>query len=265
MTMSVRKRTWTTAKGERKEAWVVDYRDKAKGGKRVLRTFARKRDADDFNVTMGGEVRDGIHIARSRSVTVAAAGKFWLATAEAAKLERATIVDYRRHLDMHVAPFIGSTKLCDLSVPMVRAFEDRLREAGRSPAMVRKVRSALSMLLADAQERGLVARNVVRELRRGKERRADRRQKGRLKAGVDIPTPDEVRAIIGKLQGRWRPVLLTAIFCGLRASELRGLRWQDVDLDAGAVHVRQRADRYHAIGRPKSEAGERTVPARPRS
>jgi len=58
----------------------------------------------------------------------------------------------------------------------------------------------------------------------------------------------------------WRPILLTAIFCGLRASELRGLRWQDIDFNAKELHVRQRADCYNAVGRPKSEAGERTVP-----
>jgi integrase len=62
---------------------------------------------------------------------------------------------------------------------------------------------------------------------------------------------------------RWRPLLLTAIFTGLRASELRGLRWSDVDFKKGELHVRQRADRYQEIGQPKSEAGERTVPIPP--
>jgi len=52
-------------------------------------------------------------------------------------------------------------------------------------------------------------------------------------------------------------------FTGLRASELRGLRWEDVDLKRGEIHVRQRADRYGKIGRTKSEAGERTVPLPP--
>jgi integrase len=56
---------------------------------------------------------------------------------------------------------------------------------------------------------------------------------------------------------------MTAIFTGLRASELRGLRWSDVDLKAGRIHVRQRADRYNKIGRPKSEAGDRVVPVPP--
>jgi hypothetical protein len=55
-------------------------------------------------------------------------------------------------------------------------------------------------------------------------------------------------------------LLLTAVVTGLRASELRGLRWEDVDLIRHEVHVRRRADRYDQIGAPKSEAGERTVP-----
>jgi integrase len=58
-------------------------------------------------------------------------------------------------------------------------------------------------------------------------------------------------------------LLLTAIFTGLRASELRGLRWDDVDLKRGELHVRQRADRHGTIGRTKSAAGERTVPLPP--
>ena len=58
-------------------------------------------------------------------------------------------------------------------------------------------------------------------------------------------------------------LLVTAIFTGLRASELRGLRWPDVDLKKAKLHVRQRADRYCAMGTPKSEAGERTIPLGP--
>ena len=133
--------------------------------------------------------------------------------------------------------------------------------------MVKRVTGSLGSMLADAQERGHVGQNVVRSLKasrkRGKDRRAERRAKGKLKSGVDIPTPLEVEAVLGAADGRWRPLLLVAIRCGLRASELRGLRWQDVDLKKGELHVHQRADAYNEIGRPKSEAGERTVPIPP--
>jgi integrase len=134
--------------------------------------------------------------------------------------------------------------------------------------MIRKIRGSLGAILADAQERGLVARNVVRELRatrrRGKERQAERRHKGKLKAGAGIPAPAEIKAIIEAATGKWRPFFLTAIFTGLRASELRGLRWRDVDLKKRELHVTQRADRYQDIDVPKSAAGHRTVPLTPK-
>jgi integrase len=69
--------------------------------------------------------------------------------------------------------------------------------------------------------------------------------------------------MIDKASGRWRPLLITAIFTGVRASELRGLRWCDVDLDAGVIHVRQRADAWRNIGKPKSVAGSRDIPLTP--
>jgi integrase len=272
--MSVRKRAWTTSKGVEKEAWVVDYVDQS--GKRRLKTFTKKRAADAYAATANVEIRAGVHTADSASITVAEAGKRWIETGEQAGLERATLDAYRQHLKLHIEPYLGKVKLSQLSAPMVKDFQDKLArgdmpEGGepqpRSRAMVRKVRVSLSSLLSDAQERGLVSRNVVRELRRarrrGAERQAERRQKGKLKIGVDIPTREEIKAIVEAATGRWRPILLTAIFTGLRASELRGLRWADVDFDKKELHVRQRADRYAAIGKPKSESGERTVPLTP--
>jgi integrase len=262
--MSVRKRIWKNRDGSQGEAWIVAYSDQA--GKRRLKTFDRKRDADAFHASVSTELRSGVHVPDSQSVTIAEAGRLWLKSCDAAGLERSTMDQYRQHLRVHILPLIGEAKLSRFTAPMVRAFEDKLA-VDRSPAMIRKVRSSLSAILADAQERGLVGQNVVRALRarrpRGAEARADKRQKGKLKAGVEIPTPNEIRAILDALARRWRPIILTAIFTGLRASELRGLRWTDIDLKRNELHVRQRADRFNAVGQPKSEAGERVVPLPP--
>jgi integrase len=276
--MSIRKRTWKNAKGVEKQAWIVDYVDQA--GARHIKTFDRKKEADHFAATAHIEVRQGTHTADAATVTIAKAGEQWLASCEQRGLERTTIDSYRQALVYHINPHLGRLKLSQLSAPLVRQFEDDLRagnpasgeEEGkpRSAAMVRKVRSALSILLGDAMERGLVNRNVARELRArrkaGAERKSERRQKGKLKAGVDIPLAEEIRAIIQALEnmpGRHRAVIITAIFTGLRASELRGLRWSDIDFSKKEIRVHQRADRYNVIGRPKSEAGERTVPTPP--
>jgi integrase len=263
--MSVRKRTWDNNDGSQGEAWIVNYVDQ--GGTRRMKSFARKRDADTFHATVNVDVRRGLHVPDSQSIFVAEAARLWLESC--ADLERTTRVQYREHANLHIVPLLGAVKLSQLTVPMVRAFEDKLAK-DRSPALVRKVLTSLSSILADAQERGLVAQNVVRGLRthrrRGKHSKgAGGRHNGKLKVGIDIPALDEVRALIGALDQhpRWRPLLLTAIFTGLRASELRGLLWSNVDLKAGELHVRQRADRYGKLGPPKSKAGERAVPLPP--
>jgi integrase len=264
--MSVRKRTWRS-QGEVRSAWLVDYRDQH--GERHAKTFDRKKDADDFHATVAVAVRAGIHTADRRSITIAEAGRQWLAAARDGGLERTTVEQYEQHLRIHLVPFIGAVRLSQLTLPAVKAFEDKLRAAGRSPAMIRKIMRSLSAILTEAQGRGLVAQNVVKGMRagrRGRDRdvRVERRQRGKLKVGVDIPSPAEIRVLIPELKGRRRgQLLLTAIFTGLRSSELRGLRWSDVDLKRAVIHVRQRADTYNTIGALKSEAGERTVPLPP--
>jgi integrase len=262
--MSVRKRTWRNANGSQGEAWVAAYTDHE--GKRRIRSFEKRREADAYHTSVRTDLRSGTHVPDSQSVTIAEAGQLWLQSCEAAALERSTVDCYRLHLKRHVVPLIGAVKLSRLTVPMVRAFEDKLA-VDRSPTMVRRARVSLGALLTDAQERGLVGQNVVRALRtrrrRGKEAAA--RQNGKIQVGIDIPSPDEIRAVIaaaGDGDGR-RPTLLTAIFTGLRVSELRGLRWVDIDLKRSELHVRQRADRYNAIGKPKSVAGERVIPLPP--
>lgn len=262
--MSVRKREWTTPSGEAKSAWVVDYVDG--GGKRRLKTFKLKKQADAFAATASVEVREGTHVADSASITVRKAGDFWVASGETAGLERSTINQRRSHLQHHINPMIGEMLLSKLTLPAVRDFEDRLRQEGRSAAMAKKVLTSLGSILSDANERGLATRNPVRDIRgsrKGRDRRIERRQKGRVEVGVDIPTRDEIKALIAPLDGNWRPLLVTAIFTGMRSSELRGLRWQDVDFKKATISVNQRADEFGEIGRPKSEAGVRSIPVPP--
>ncbi|SFZ82392.1 Site-specific recombinase XerD [Devosia enhydra] len=262
--MSVHKRRWTTAQGVEREAWQADYVDQA--GKRHRKNFKLKKDAEAFEKRASTEVADGAHVADAASATIAEAGKLWIAAKERAGRERTTVDQYRQHLNLHIVPFIGEIRMNAFTLPAARAFEERLADNGRSPAMIRKILVSLGSLIGDAQERGLCNRNPIRDMRgrRGSaDARAQKRATGKLRVGVDIPSPEEVRAILANLEGRWRPLLVTAIFTGLRSSELRGLCWRDVDLEKRVLHVRQRADRFKAIGRPKSEAGEREVPLPP--
>jgi integrase len=253
--MSVRKRKWITRAGEEREAWIVDYFDQA--GDRHIRTFERKKEADEFRATVAVDIRAGLHTAASKSITVRRAADDWLSHIEREERERSTLAQYRQHV-RHILPLIGNVKLSELTMPRVQRLRDDLL-ANHSRALARKVLVSFKSILREAQRRGNVAQNVALGVSIG----TDKRGKAKLKAGVDIPTPDEVRRIIGSSTGRMRALLMVAVFSGLRASELRGLRWEDMNLKRGELYVRQRADRYGEIGAPKSAAGERTIPVGP--
>jgi integrase len=120
----------------------------------------------------------------------------------------------------------------------------------------RKVLQGFRSIIKDAKRRGLIASNPAAETTIG----VGKRHKRRLEVGRDIPTPAEIKSMIKAASGKDLALVYLALV-GLRASELRGLRWTDLDLGSEpTVTIRQRADRWAQIGSPKSEAARRTVP-----
>jgi len=250
----VRKRIWTTKTGEH-TAWVADYFSPRPDGKRQrhTKTFATRKEANAWLAHTQG-IRTPAHA----SPAVLEAGEQWIAQAETDGLERATVRQYRQHLDLHIKPFLGHPKLCDLTPGAIQSFRNVLVRQGRSRMLVGKVVSSLGSILAEA-----MAKWRAMQARHDRWRaRVEKRHTTRLQVGVDIPQKDGIRAMLDHA-GRLRPLLVRAVFTGLRASELRGLTWDAVDLDRKVLTVRQRADRWNATDSPKSDTGKREVPLAP--
>lgn len=258
--MAVRKRIWTTSKGER-EAWIVDFTDQT--GKRRWETFDRKGDADSRAATIRVELGKGTHVALDSKATVADIAERWIRRLEAEGRERSTLAQYRQHLKLHILPYLGRVRLAKLTPKQLEHYRDLYllgkdgngREA-MSRAMARKVLVSLKSMLRSARCGHLAA-----DLRIAR----DERSKRKLEIGRDVPENAEIKRLFAATGGnpKKRALLLVAAFTGLRASELRGLRWYDVDLKEGELHVRQRADRYGVIGSPKSTKSRRTIPLDP--
>jgi len=161
---------------------------------------------------------------------------------------------------------IGHVKLANLTRSGVEELKTDLLKA-HSHSKAKNAIAALKALLKHAQKIGAVAQNVARDV----DFLDNKRHRVQIKSGVNMPTPEDVRAMLRHCEGlgdsktarRWRPLFVTAVFTSMRASELRGLRWHDVDLEAKEITVRQRADRWNEIGAPKSKAGKRRIPLSP--
>jgi integrase len=180
----------------------------------------------------------------------------------------------RQHADLHIKPLIGTTKLSRVSAPVVQEFLDRLLET-RSRAMSRRVLTSLKGIIGEAQRRGLIGHNPTSAAKIAK-RRVEQDEEA---DAIVLPPKNHLRAMIAKsselwplarknsrgdvVSCCWRPLIVTAIFTGMRASELRGLAWSHLDFDSLLIRIRQRADRYNRLGPPKSKAGRREIPMAP--
>jgi integrase len=235
----------------------VSYSDGA--GKRHIETFERKKEADSRAAEIKVSIASGTHTPVNQSSTIAEAAADWLTHLESEPIELATLTNYKQYVRDHLLPRIGGVKLAMLTGPRVHAFRDELvRDLPRITAG--KVLIAFKAILKDARRRGTIASNPADGVKAIST--ADRAT-SKLKVGVDIPSPEEIRRILAVAKGRARPFLIAATYTGMRASELRGLRWSDVDFAKGELHVRQRADRFCKIGNPKSARSQRTIPIGP--
>jgi integrase len=261
---TVRRRTWQTKDGPR-TAWVVDYFDGT--GTRRLKTFERQREAKDWLAQTQVDVKAGEHVADRASVTVAQAAAAWLEESkhgspdgERKPVRPSTLREYERHVayitDSTIG--IGQIKLNKLDRPVFAAFLRRLRDAGHRAPMARKVKTTMSSILALAKENKQVGQNVLVGQRRRRGSQSEERE-------IVIPTKAELRAMLEADGPLWfRAFLATAIWAGMRSSELRGLDWRHVDLDVGTIKVRQMADFAGHLQPPKSKAGTRDIPMTPR-
>src|SRR6476661_4350786 len=94
MAGTIRKRTWTTRKGETKTAWPADYFDQKR--QRHTKQFPTKKAADAWLLKARGEVRDGTHTPDSASITVAEAGALFLQRCALEEKERGTLRFYEQ-------------------------------------------------------------------------------------------------------------------------------------------------------------------------
>jgi integrase len=128
-----------------------------------------------------------------------------------------------------------------------------LSASGLAPKTVHNVHICLRKALGDALADGRIRKNPAD--------RAHAKPKDRPE--MLTWTGDELAAFLNlTAQERDFPLYQLAAATGMRRGELLGLRWREVDFDAGRVSIRQQWTRHGsglAFGPPKSEKSKRTI------
>lgn len=157
----------------------------------------------------------------------------WLDTDARHNVRTRTFEAYTQLATTHIYPSVGGYRLSRLTVQhVVTMMNDMVKEKGLSPSTAQRARAVLRICLKQAYTDQLVTRNVA-SLAKAPRSTATRKQP---------LTPEQTRRFMDTTRTANHPhwSLFTLAACtGMRAGELYGLRWKDVDLDAGILHIRQ--------------------------
>lgn len=179
----------------------------------------------------------------------------WIEAKVHAGLRPTTERSYRQHIRDYLVPSLGHVRLRDLRPghvkTMLRAITaGRNGRPGPGPATVRRVNATLKSALASAMKEQLITYNAAKLVELPKAERPK----------VTPWEPTELGHFLDHVASdRLGPVFELMAMTGLRRGEALGLRWSDVDLDQGVIHVRQQLVTIgHRIefGKPKTKAGE---------
>jgi len=221
-------------------------------GKEHSRRFDTKRSAIEFLDRLGIDRVEGTWRDPAGAKTLL---RDWILDWQA------TTVDLRpssrarddSYVRTHVLPHFGDHKLGSITPLEVRRWVAELAGSGLAPASVHKAYQTLAKILRSAVDADLIAQSPCRRIALPRIEQQEMR----------FLDPAEIARLAATIDPRYRALVALDAYCGLRLSELAGLRLGNVDLNAGTLRVVENAVEVRGEihwGAPKTRAGRRTVP-----
>lgn len=221
--------------------------------------FYTKRDASRALTEILGRLQLGAYVEPSRQ-TLADFLREWLPAVQVT-LRPSTFASYRANVETHIIPHLGTIPLQNLTPATLNGFYAELLQGARTgrgrglkATTVHYIHVILHKSLAQAVRWDRLSRNP-----------ADQADPPRRQADTQMRTwsAEELRAFLEHVRDdRLYHAYLVAATTGLRRGEVLGLRWADVDLDAGRLAIRQTLILVRnelAFSTPKTAKGRRSV------
>lgn len=249
---------------ERNPRWVAYYRVPDERGKRreVSKAFTKKADAEKWLGDELQRLREGRPTLPSK-ITVGELVDEWL-EARRPNLEPNTFAEYERIAEHRIKPHVGRYRVRDLRPAHVARMFAALRQPGSnrrgkgggglSETSLQHTHSTLRSALDYAIRQRIITHNVMGDVERPRRGATEMR----------FWSAAELATFLADTEGdRLHPLFRLASHTGCRRSELLGLRWPQLDLDAGTLSVTRRRTRvgYRMTERAgtKTRAGARTI------
>lgn len=257
MTATQRRDRYSGSIEKRGNSWRIRYwlPPDANGKRRQQSETLRgnKKEAADRLRDRLSQIQNGGHISKSTQ-TVGQFLDHWMRTYAQTNTSARTQQGYRHYIQRHIVPALGCVRLQELDGSRIQSLYASMLAEGLSNRTALHCHRILKGALAKAVEWEMLTRNPAATA-------TPPRPESKSMATWDVETFKKFVDAAG--DSPFLPMYKLAALTGMRRSELCGLKWDVVDLDAGHLRVTrtlQRIDGQGLLeGQPKTARSRRTI------
>ncbi|GAC1635032.1 MAG: site-specific integrase [Ktedonobacteraceae bacterium] len=210
------------------------------GKRKYIYGKTRKEVQNQLNIVLHDQQKGTLVTAPKQ--TVADYFQYWLKVHRQAVRPR-THERYEEIVRLHIVPTLGNIQIQKLTGLHLQNLYSQKREDGLSPTTITAIHNYMHTALDNAVRLGLVSQNVCDKISPPRKVRKE----------IKPLTPEQARKLLETAKGHPQEALFVlALATGMRRGELLGLKWQDVDLANGVIHIN------HVLSRTPTKMGRET-------
>ena len=190
-------------------------------------------------------------LSNQNGLTVTAYMEQWIEHKGGQGVKDNTLRSYRDSVRLYINPYLGDRKLEKLRPLDVEHLMTKLRQGGKSPALISYALRVLKMALKQAVLWQIVARSVADAVRPPHRQAPD----------LEVWTADQAKTFLRCAEShRLSAAFYLALMTGMRRGEILGLKWEDVHWSTGRLTVKNNLVEVRREGEVgKFHAGKPTV------
>ena len=192
--------------------------------------YGKTRREVDEKLTKAKADRDTGFVFDADNLTLGNYLDRWINDSVRDSVRQRTWERYEQIVRVHIKPALGRVKLKNITPTHARALYREKLDTGLAPRTVNYIHTTLSKALKDAVADGLITRNPASSVKAPRPKKKE----------ISPLSSEQAKAFLEAVRGnRFEAAFVVALHCGLREGEILGLKWSDVDMDAGTLQVRR--------------------------